>query len=164
MVAPIHVGKAASAATEGVGKLGGTRGGVRAKGGSGGEHFERLLEDPGKTTQGAAAHQAGAAATHGVSGASTSVNEGAPLHVQASHATGPGDKILSGIDKFRQQADHLVQRVSRLSEAGASHGGQVSQLISAQATLAGFTVTSEVGSKATGKVSQGIQTLLKGGG
>lgn len=163
MVAPVGVGKAATDVAGGASKLGGASAGPAAKGGSGGEHFERMLEDPNKTAEGVAPNQGEAQAVQGEASVASSPSDVTTLKVDAPQAGAPGDKILGGIDKFRQESTHLVEKVERLSETGIGNVSDLSELIPAQASLASFTVTSEAVSKGTGSVSQGIKTLFKGG-
>jgi Type III secretion basal body protein I, YscI, HrpB, PscI len=160
MVAPIGVGKAATAVAESAEKLGGKGAGAATDAAS--EQFEQLLEEPAQAGATTAASQiAGATAAGGqAAGSAMAPTQVSALQAKATDVAGPGDKILRGIDQVRGEADQLVQRVSEMSEAGGP--GKASDLLSMQASLMDFEVTTQVGGKAMQESNQAVQTLLKG--
>ena len=164
MVAPIGVGKAATAVAEGAEKLG-SKGADKATHAAS-EQFEQLLEEPSQATAAANPGQvAGATGVGGTTAGAALSPAQAPAQAQAvqakaTEAAGPGDKILQGIDQVRGEADQLVQQVGEMSEGGGS--GKVSDMLSMQASLMSFEVATQVGGKGMQETNQAVQTLLKG--
>jgi hypothetical protein len=166
MVAPIGVGKAATAVAEGAEKLGSKGAGTATHAAS--EQFQQLLEDPSHATAGANPGQvAGATGAGGTGAAGTALSSAqAPAQAPAVQtkateaAAGPGDKILHGIDQIRGEADQLVQQVGAMSEGGGT--GKASDMLSMQASLMSFEVATQVGGKGMQETNQAVQTLLKG--
>lgn len=153
MVAPVGVGKAATAVTETAEKLG-SKGTSAATHATGTEHFENLLQAP---------QQPNAAAATGASQAAASQPmQVSTLQAKSSEAVGPGDKILQGIDKVRGEADNVVHQVGQIAETGGGNGGKVSDLMSMQASMVDFQVATQVGGKGVQETNQAVQTLLKG--
>jgi hypothetical protein len=159
------VGKAATALAEGAEKLG-SKGADSATPGSA-EHLEQLLQEPSQATATAGAGPAAGAAQAADAKATASQLTTSPLQIStlqanAAQPVSPGDKILQGIDQVRGETDQLVQEVGQISETGSGNGGKVSDLMSMQASLVDFEVTTQVGAKGMQETNQAVQTLLKG--